>query len=56
MADETVRTSMIVRVVEGRDGCRIVLHDLRSRQVREFKTWEAALRHVRSVAERRGLR
>jgi hypothetical protein len=52
----TVRTSMIVRVVEGREGRRIVLHDLRNRQVREFTTWEAALGYARTVSEKRGLR
>lgn len=56
MARSTVRTSLIVRVVEGREGRRIVLHDLRNRQVHEFRTWEAALDFVRTLTEQKGLR
>ena len=51
-----VTTSVIVRVVEGRDGRRIVLHDLRNRQVHEFTTWESALRFVQAISEKKGLR
>lgn len=56
MTRSTVRTSLIVRVVEGREGRRIVLHDLRDRQVHEFRTWEAALKFVRTMSEKKGLR
>lgn len=52
----TVRSSWIVRVVEGRLGRRIVLHDLRSRQVHEFTTWDAALGFMRSTTDQHGLR
>jgi hypothetical protein len=48
--------SLIVRVVDGHDGRRIVIHDLRGREVREFRTWAAALQYARRVAEERGLR
>lgn len=51
-----VTSSSIVRVIDGRDGRRIVVHDLRSREVRSFATWEAALAYVRARAEARGLR
>lgn len=47
---------MIVRVIDGRGGRRIVVHDLRSRDVRSFDTWEAALAFVRARSEARGLR
>lgn len=56
MTRSTVRTSLIVRVVEGREGRRIVVHDLRTRQVHEFHTWDAALRFARSLDHKRGLR
>ncbi len=56
MARPTVRSSWIVRVVEAREGLRILLHDLRSRQVHEFASWEAAIAFLRSLSERRGLR
>ncbi len=48
--------SLIVRVVDGRDGRCIVIHDLRSREVREFRTWAAALQYAQRVAEEQGLR
>jgi hypothetical protein len=51
-----VTRSLIVRVIEGRGARRIVVHDLRSRQVREFATWEDALAYARSLTEVRGLR
>ncbi|HLU83123.1 MAG TPA: hypothetical protein VKZ43_06945 [Trueperaceae bacterium] len=51
-----MRTSVIVRVVEGREGRRIVLHDLRTRQVHEFETWEAALKFVQAISDKKGLR
>ncbi len=56
MTRPRVTTSLIVRVIEGRGGRRIVVHDLRSRQVREFVSWEDALAYARSLAELRGLR
>lgn len=56
MTRATVLTSVIVRVVEGREGRRIVLHDLRTRQVHEFRTWEAALDFMRTLTQARGLR
>jgi hypothetical protein len=56
MTRSTVRTSVIVRVVEGRAGRRIVFHDLRTHHVHEFLTWDAALKFVRSISERKGLR
>lgn len=55
-APRTVRSSWIVRVVEGRQGRRIVLHDLRSRQVHEFPTWDAAVTFMRSLIDQHGLR
>lgn len=51
-----VRSSWIVRVVEGRHGRRIVLHDLRSRQVHEFTTWDAAISFMRELTDQHGLR
>ena len=56
MTRPKVTTSLIVRVIEGRGGRRIVVHDLRSRQVREFTTWEDALAFARTLTEARGLR
>jgi hypothetical protein len=56
MARSTVRTSLIVRVVEGREGRRIVIHDLRSRQVHEFPSWDAAINFLRALSEKQGLR
>jgi len=56
MTRSKVTTSLIVRVIEGREGRRIVLHDLRSRQVREFPSWEAALGYLRALTETNGLR
>jgi hypothetical protein len=56
MTRPKVTTSLIVRVIEGREGRRIVLHDLRSRQIREFPSWEAALGYLRALTERHGLR
>jgi hypothetical protein len=56
MTRPRITTSLIVRVIEGRGGRRIVVHDLRSRQVREFSSWEDALAYARSLAEVRGLR
>lgn len=47
---------MIVRVVDSRHGRRIVLHDLRTKQVREFDTWDEAVAFMRGAAEQRGLR
>lgn len=32
------------------------MHDLRTRQIHEFLTWDAALKYVRSIAEKSGLR
>ena len=56
MTRPKVKTSLIVRVVEVRGARRIVVHDLRSRQVREFATWEDALAYARTLTEVRGLR
>ncbi len=56
MTRPKITSSFIVRVVEGRGGLRIVLHDLRSRQVREFRSWSAALAFVRNRSEQDGLR
>lgn len=56
MTRPRITTSLIVRVIEGRGARRIVVHDLRSRQVREFATWEDALAYARALAEVRGLR
>lgn len=47
-----VVASIIVRVVEtGRGETRIVVHDLIGRTVKEFRTWEAALEHLRSRSD-----
>jgi hypothetical protein len=51
-----VTSSLIVRVIQGRGGPRIVVHDLRSRQVREFGSWEAAMAFARALSEATGLR
>lgn len=51
-----VTSSLIVRVIDGRGGRRIVVHDLRSREAQSFATWEAALAYVRARSEARGLR
>jgi len=51
-----ITTSLIVRVVDGRGGRRIVVHDLRSRDVRTFATWEEALVFARALSEASGLR
>lgn len=51
-----MRRSLIVRVIDGRGGRRIVVHDLRSREVRSFATWEAALAYARTLSEASGLR
>ena len=56
MTRPRITTSLIVRVIEGRGARRIVVHDLRSRQVREFATWEDALAYARTLTEVRGLR
>ncbi|HZJ10261.1 MAG TPA: hypothetical protein VFD39_11240 [Trueperaceae bacterium] len=57
MSRQQVTTSLVVRVIAGgRKGDRIVLHDLRSRQVNEFRSWEEALAHMRALSERSGLR
>ncbi len=56
MTRPRVTTSLIVRVIEGRAGKRIVLHDLRRRQVLEFATWREALEHMRTLEPPRGLR
>lgn len=65
MSRQRVTTSLVVRVIAGgrsgdRDGDRvddrIVLHDLRSRQVHEFRSWEEALAHMRALSEQSGLR
>lgn len=52
-----VISSVIVRVVDaGRGETRIVVHDLIGRSVKEFRTWEAALEHLRQGSRPRGLR
>lgn len=56
MTRPKITTSLIVRVTEGRGGRRIVVHDLRSRQIREFGSWEAALAFARSLTQMDGLR
>lgn len=57
MSRQQVTTSLVVRVIAGgRNGDRIVLHDLRSRQVKEFRSWEAAFAHMRALSEQSGLR
>lgn len=56
MERRRVAASVIVRVVDGRNGRRIVVHDLRSRKVCEFVSWADALTFLRGVAEEQGLR
>lgn len=56
MSRQKVTASLVVRVIEGRDGDRIVLHDLRNRSIREFRSWEEALAHMRALSRRSGLR
>jgi len=51
-----VTSSVIVRVIDGRGGRRIVVHDVRSRDVQTFATWEAALAFLRARSEASGLR
>lgn len=51
-----VTSSVIVRVIDGRGGRRIVVHDVRSREVQTFATWEAALVFLRARSEASGLR
>lgn len=51
-----VRASLIVRVVDAGGHRRIVVHDLRSREVVSFAAWAEALRYLRRVGEERGLR
>ncbi|HEX7040676.1 MAG TPA: hypothetical protein VF202_11205 [Trueperaceae bacterium] len=52
-----VVSTVIVRVVESGRGQRsIVLHDLIAREVREFRTWEEAVAHLRRRSEARGVR
>jgi len=51
-----VTRSLIVRVIDGRSGRRIVVHDVRSSEVRSFGTWEAALAFARARSETDGLR
>ena len=52
-----VVSSVIVRVVDsGRGGTSIVLLDLQSRELREFRTWEEAMDYMRRLPESRGLR
>jgi hypothetical protein len=51
-----IATSLIVRVIERRDGTRIQVHAIGTREVQEFATWEAALAFVRRLSEERGLR
>ncbi|HLV11727.1 MAG TPA: hypothetical protein VKY42_04695 [Trueperaceae bacterium] len=52
-----VVSSVIVRVVDsGRGGTSIVLLDLQSRELREFRTWEEAMDYMRRLSESRGLR
>lgn len=51
-----VTRSLIVRVIDGRGGRRIVVTDLRSREAQSFATWEAALAFVRARSEASGLR
>lgn len=51
-----VTSSVIVRVIDGRGGRSIVVHDVRSREVQTFATWEAALAFVRARSEASGLR
>jgi len=56
MDDERLRASVIVRVLEGRRGMRIQVVVLGHDQVREFGTWEEALRFVRRTTATSGLR
>ncbi len=57
MRPAKVVSTVIVRVVEsGRGERSIVLHDLISREVREFGSWEEAVAHLRRRSESRGLR
>lgn len=52
-----VVSSVIVRVVEsGRGERAIFLHDLLWREVREFRSWEEAVAHLRRRSESRGVR
>ena len=56
MDDERLRASVIVRVLEGRRGMRIQVVVLGRGRVREFGTWEEALRFVRRTTAASGLR
>ena len=56
MEHPRVRHSAIVRVIEGRQGVRIQVFELRTREVREFGDWEAALAFVRSWGGGGGVR
>jgi len=55
MEHARVRHSAIVRVIEGRRGVRIQVFELGTREVREFRDWEAALDYVRSWTEGGGI-
>jgi len=56
VARTTVSTSVIVRVVESRDGLRIMLQDLRTSQLHEFRSFEEMVAFLREVSQRQGLR
>lgn len=56
MSRQKVMTSLVVRVVTTDDRVRILLHDLSGRTVREFRSWEEALAHMRELSQRSGLR
>jgi hypothetical protein len=51
-----IATSVIVRVIDGREGTRIQVFAIGSREVQEFATWAAAFRFVRKLSLERGLR
>jgi hypothetical protein len=56
MDDDRLRASVIVRVMDGRRGLRIQVVVLGRGQVREFRTWDEALRFVRGATSASGLR
>ena len=56
MQRSRVGTSVIVRVIDGREGQRIQVYAIGRGEVRAFATWSAALEFVRRLSEQRGLR
>ena len=56
MQRSRISTSVIVRVIDGREGPRIQVYAIGRREVQEFATWAAAFRFVRRLSQERGLR